>query len=99
MFFVDRINIKLFSNIDYHYWTIVTFIASICNVILLCHIGLPVQFLVSLIFVYVGIELALLYNIIHFLRDRQDALDNADKKEKEAIQEIASFDITDESNI
>lgn len=37
LFFVDRVNIKLFSNTDYRYWMVVTFIASLCNIILLCN--------------------------------------------------------------
>lgn len=95
LFFVDRINIKLFSNTDYIYRTIVTFIASICNIILLFHINLPKQFLFSLIFIYIWIELLLLYYIIKFLHEREDAIINADKYEKEAIQKIASSNIND----
>lgn len=77
LFFVDRINLTLFWEKDYLYWTIVTFMAFICNIILLCRIDLPTQFLFSLIFVYVWIELLLMYYIVRFLNDRKDSTEDA----------------------
>jgi len=53
LFFVDHINLTLFSDKDFVYWMIVTFIAFIYNIILLCRENLPGQFLFSIIFVYV----------------------------------------------
>ena len=82
LFFVDRINITLFWEKDYVYWTIVTFIAFICNIILLCRIDLPWQFLFSIIFVYVGIELMLMYYIVKFLNERRDSIKNIGNEEK-----------------
>ena len=90
LFFVDRINITLFWEKDYIYWTIVTFIAFVCNIILLCHVNLPTQFLFSLIFVYVWIELMLMYYIIRFLNDRKEAIENVELEEKKMLQELAN---------
>lgn len=78
LFFVDRINLTLFWEKDYLYWTIVTFIAFVCNIILLFRIDLPTQFLFSLIFVYVWIELLLMYYIVRFLNDRKELIENVD---------------------
>ena len=75
VFFVDRINLSLFNDKDYMYWIVVTFIAFVCNVVLLCHVKLPWQFLFSLIFVYVWAELMLMYYIVRFLNERKDALE------------------------
>ena len=72
LFFVDRINLTLFSDKDFIYWMISTFIAFICNIILLCRVNLPGQFLFSVIFVYVGAELALMYYIFRFLNERRE---------------------------
>ncbi len=101
LFFVDRVNIKLFSNTDYRYWMVVTFIASLCNIILLCHsewFENSRQFLISLVFIYVWIELMLLYYIVQFLRDREEALENAEEEEKKALQELANTDVDVESD-
>ena len=88
LFYVDHIHITLFSDKDYFYWMIATFIASICNIILLCCVNLPGQFLFSVIFVYVWIELMLLYYIVKFLQDRKIARENAELEEKKLIQEL-----------
>lgn len=101
LFFVDRVNIKLFSNTDYRYWMVVTFIASLCNIILLCHsewFENSRQFLISLVFIYVWIELMLLYYIVQFLRDREEALANAEAEEKKALQELANTDVDIETD-
>ena len=95
IFYVDRINITFFTEKDYLYWTVVTFIASVCNIILLCNVDLPKQFLFSLIFVYVWVELMLLYYIVRFLNDRQDKIDNIELEEKESIKELVDSDIND----
>ena len=92
LFFVDRINISLFWDKDYVYWTVVTFIAFICNIVLLCRVNLPVQFLFSLIFVYVGVELMMMYYIIKFLNERKDAIENAELEEKKVLQELVGND-------
>ena len=70
LFFVDRINLTLFSDKDFVYWMVVTFIAFVCNIILLCRVNLPGQFLFSVIFVYIWAELALMYYIFRFLQER-----------------------------
>lgn len=93
LFFVDRINLTFFSDKDFVYWMVSTFIAFICNIILLCRVGLPVQFLFSVIFVYVWAELALMYYIFRFLNDRRERIANAELEEKKIIQELASSDI------
>lgn len=93
IFFVDRINLTLFSDKDFVYWTISTFIAFVCNIILLCRVNLPWQFLFSVIFVYVGAELALMYYIFRFLNDRRERIANAEAEEKKLIKELASSDI------
>ena len=93
LFFVDRINLTLFSDKDFIYWMISTFIAFICNIILLCRVNLPGQFLFSVIFVYVGAELALMYYIFRFLNDRRERIANAEAEEKRLIKELASSDI------
>lgn len=90
LFFVDRINLTLFSDKDFVYWMVVTFIAFICNIILLCRVNLPTQFLFSIIFVYVGAELALVYYIFRFLNDRRERIANAEAEEKKIIKELAS---------
>ena len=66
-----------------------TVIASICNIILLCSVGLPGQFLFSVIFVYVGAELALMYYIFNFLRERRERIANAEAEEKKLLKELA----------
>jgi hypothetical protein len=90
LFFVDRINLTLFSDKDFVYWMIVTFIAFVCNIVLLCHVDLPGQFLFSVIFVYVGAELMLVYYIFRFLAERRAAIENAEQEEKKIIKELAS---------
>ena len=82
LFFVDRINLTLFSDKDFVYWMVSTFIAFICNIILLCRVNLPWQFLFSVIFVYVWAELMLMYYIIRFLHDRRERIENAELEEK-----------------
>ena len=96
LFFVDRINLTLFSDKDFVYWMVVTFIAFICNIILLCRVNLPGQFLFSVIFVYVGGELALMYYIFHFLYERRERIANAEAEEKKILKELASSDIESE---
>ena len=96
LFFVDRVNLTLFSDKDFVYWMVVTFIAFVCNVILLCRVNLPWQFLFSVIFVYVGAELALMYYIFRFLQERRERIENAEAEEKKIIKELASSDIHDE---
>ena len=93
LFFVDRINLTFFSDKDFVYRMVSTFIAFICNIILLCRVGLPVQFLFSVIFVYIWAELALMYYIFRFLNDRRERMANAELEEKKIIQELASTDI------
>ena len=89
LFFVDRINLTFFSDKDFVYRTVSTFIAFICNIILLCRVDLPGQFLFSVIFVYVGAELALMYYIFRFLNDRRERIANAEAEEKKIIQELS----------
>ena len=96
LFFVDRINLTLFSDKDFVYWMVSTFIAFICNIILLCRVNLPGQFLFSVIFVYVGAELMLMYYIFRFLNERRERIANAELEEKKLIQELASSDVGDE---
>ena len=93
IFYVDRVNLSLFWEKDYVYWTVVTFLASVCNVVLMCNVDLPWQFLFSLIFVYVWIELMLLYYITKFLRERKEVIENAELEEKKVIKEIANYEI------
>lgn len=93
LFFVDRVNLTLFSDKDFVYWMVSTFIAFICNIILLCHVNLPWQFLFSVIFVYIGVELALIYYIFRFLHERRERIANAEQEEKKLIQELANSDI------
>ena len=95
LFFVDRINLTLFSDKDFVYWMIVTFIAFICNIILLCRVSLPWQFLFSVIFVYVGTELMLMYYILRFLNERREAIENAELEEKKILHELVSTDIVE----
>lgn len=90
LFFVDRINLTLFSDKDFVYWMVVTFIAFICNIILLCRVNFPTQFLFSIIFVYVWAELALVYYIFRFLNDRRERIANTEAEEKKIIKELAS---------
>ena len=89
LFFVDRINLTLFSDKDFVYWMVVTFMAFVCNIILLCRVNLPGQFLFSVIFVYVGAELALMYYIFNFLRERRERIANAEAEEKKLLKELA----------
>ena len=89
LFFVDRINLTLFSDKDFVYWMISTFIAFVCNIILLCRVDLPGQFLFSVIFIYVGAELALVYYIFNFLRERRERIANAEAEEKKLLKELA----------
>jgi len=93
LFFVDRVNLTLFSDKDFVYWMVVTFIAFVCNIILLCRVDLPGQFLFSVIFVYVGAELALMYYIFRFLQERRERIANAEAEEKKILKELASNDI------
>ena len=93
LFFVDRINLTLFSDKDFVYRMVSTFIAFVCNIILLCRVDLPTQFLFSVIFVYVGAELALMYYIFHFLNERRERIANAEAEEKKILKELASSDI------
>ena len=93
LFFVDRINLTLFSDKDFVYWMVVTFLAFVCNIILLCRVELPGQFLFSVIFVYVGAELALMYYIFRFLNERRERIENAELEEKKLIKELANTDI------
>jgi len=90
LFFVDRINLTLFSDKDFVYWMVVTFIAFVCNIILLCRVNFPTQFLFSIIFVYVWAELALVYYIFRFLNDRRERIANVEAEEKKIIKELAS---------
>jgi fucose permease len=69
---------------------VVTFMAFVCNIILLCRVDFPVQFLFSIIFVYVGAELALMYYIFRFLHERRERIANAEAEEKKIIKELAS---------
>ena len=96
LFFVDRVNLTLFSDKDFVYRMVVTFIAFVCNIILLCRVDLPGQFLFSVIFVYVGAELALVYYIFRFLHERRERIENAELEEKKIIKELASSDIEDD---
>lgn len=93
LFFVDRINLTLFSDKDFVYWTVSTFIAFVCNIILLCRVNLPWQFLFSVIFVYIWAELALMYYIVKFLNERREKIANAEAEEKKLLQELANSDI------
>ena len=93
LFFVDRVNLTLFSDKDFVYWMVSTFIAFVCNIILLCRVDLPGQFLFSVIFVYVGAELALMYYIFRFLQERRERIANAEAEEKKILKELASSDI------
>ena len=93
LFFVDRINISLFSDKDFVYRMVVTFMAFVCNIILLCRVDLPWQFLFSVIFVYVGAELALMYYIFRFLNERRERIENAELEDKKLLKELASSDI------
>ena len=86
----------LFSDKDFVYWMAVTFLAFICNIILLCRVDLPGQFLFSVIFVYVGAELALMYYIFRFLNERREKIANAELEEKKILKELASSDIESE---
>lgn len=90
VFYIDRINLTFFEEKDYQYRTIVTFIASICNIVLLFRLWLPTQFLFSVIFVYVWVELMLLYYITRFLHDRKENIEKADQEEKKILKELAS---------
>lgn len=67
-----------------------TFIAFVFNIILLCRIDLPGQFLFSVIFVYIGAELALMYYIFKFLSERRERIENAELEEKKILKELAS---------
>lgn len=89
LFFVDRINLTLFSDKDFVYWMISTFIAFVCNIVLLCRVDLPGQFLFSVIFVYVWAELALMYYIFRFLQERRERIANAEAEEKKLLKELA----------
>ena len=93
LLFVDRINLTLFSDKDFVYWMISTFIAFICNVILLCRVDFPKQFLFSVIFVYFGAELALMYYIFRFLNDRRERIKNAEAEEKKLLKELAESEV------
>ena len=93
LFFVDRVNLTLFSDKDFVYWMVVTFIAFVCNIILLCRVNLPGQFLFSVIFVYIWAELALIYYIFRFLNERRERIENAEQEEKRIIKELASTDM------
>ena len=88
LFFVDHVNLTLFSDKDFVYWMVVTFIAFVCNIILLCRVDLPGQFLFSVIFVYVGAELALTYYIFRFLHERRERIANAEQEEKKILKEL-----------
>ena len=90
---MDRINLTLFSDKDFVYWMVVTFIAFVCNIILLCRVDLPGQFLFSVIFVYVGAELMLVYYIFRFLAERRAAIENAELEEKKILKELASTEV------
>ena len=96
LFFVDRVNLTLFSDKDFVYWMVSTFIAFVCNIILLCRVDLPWQFLFSVIFVYVGVELSLMYYIFRFLAERRERIENAELEEKKILKELASSDIESE---
>jgi len=93
LFFVDRINLTLFSDKDFVYWMISTFIAFMFNIVLLCRVDLPGQFLFSVIFIYVGAELALMYYIFNFLRERRERIENAELEEKKIIKELTNTNI------
>ena len=93
LFFVDRVNLTLFSDKDFVYWMVVTFIAFVYNIILLCRVDLPGQFLFSVIFVYVWAELALVYYIFRFLHERRERIKNVELEEKKIIKELAGNDV------
>ena len=93
LFFVDRINLTLFSDKDFVYRMVVTFIAFVCNIILLCRVDLPGQFLFSVIFVYIGAELMLVYYIFRFLAERRAAIENAELEEKKILKELANTEV------
>jgi len=97
LFFVDRVNLTFFSDKDFVYWMVVTFIAFACNIILLCRVDLPWQFLFSVIFVYLGAELMLMYYIFRFLHERREAIENAELEEKKVIMELAGSDIIEDN--
>ncbi|MDR0651392.1 MAG: hypothetical protein LBG59_08615 [Candidatus Peribacteria bacterium] len=73
LFYVDRLKSRfMFSKKDYLYRTIGTCLASVMNVVLLFQIGLPKQFLFSLVFFYCGIELMILYYVLQFLNAEEN---------------------------
>ena len=96
LFFVDRVNLTFFSDKDFVYWMVSTFIAFVCNIVLLCRVNFPGQFLFSVIFVYVWAELALMYYIFKFLGERRERIENAELEEKKIIKELASSDTKSE---
>ena len=61
----------------------------------MCRVNLPGQFLFSLIFVYVWIELMLMYYIVKFLNERREAIENAESEEKKIIQELTRTEAWD----
>jgi hypothetical protein len=63
------------------------------NIVLLCRVDLPGQFLFSVIFIYVGAELALMYYIFNFLRERRERIENAELEEKKIIKELTNTNI------
>ncbi len=89
LFFVDRVNLTLFSDKDFVYWMISTFIAFVCNIVLLGRVDLPGQFLFSVIFVFVWAELALMYYIFNYLRERRERIANAEAEEKKLLKDLA----------
>lgn len=73
LFYLDRLKSRfMFSRKDYLYWTIVTCMASVVNVVLLFQVDLPGQFLFSLVFFYCGVELMILYYIFQFLNKEEE---------------------------
>ena len=53
------------------------------------------RFLFSLIFVYVGLELTLMYYIVRFLNERKDAMENIEEHEKKIIQDLTNTEPLD----
>ncbi|GHW02330.1 hypothetical protein AGMMS50249_1160 [candidate division SR1 bacterium] len=64
LFYINRLKTRfLFTKNDYLYWTVVTCGATAVNIILMFQIQLPTQFLFFLTFLYLGIELLILYYV------------------------------------
>ena len=79
LFYLDRLP-KYFNKQDYYYWTIVSCISSVINVVLFFHLELSNQFLFSLVVFYSGIELFILYYLVKYLKksDQDESLPSDD---------------------